>query len=87
MEPLPQSALAPEREVLMAEPPGGQVMGHQRPSTAGSVDVEDAIENFAIGIDTRSSIAFVGPIHLDKEGFKESPLAIGHVCSIGLSVH
>ena len=61
-------------------------MGHQRPSTAPSVDGEDAVDNLPIRIDARSAIAFVGAIYRRKEGFQQRPLGVGHVGGIGLSV-
>lgn len=70
----------------MAQPPGRQIVRHQIPGTARSVDVEDAVENVAIGILARSSVAFVGTIHLRKEGLQERPLGVGQVGRIGLSV-
>jgi len=49
----------------------------KRPVICGSIDVEDAIEDLALGILSGSSVAFIRAIHLGKEGFEERTLGVG----------
>lgn len=62
-------------------------MRHQRPDTSGTSDVEDAVENFAIGIFSRATIASIGAVDGGKERFQSVPLGIRQVGRIAVSVH
>jgi hypothetical protein len=50
MHPLPGAVLAPAPEVLVDNLPRRQVMGHQTPRTAATHDVENAVEDFPLGV-------------------------------------
>ena len=87
MDFLPQSAPAPEREILVTHQPRRQVVRHQRPGTASTSDVENAVKNLAIRILARSPIASIGTIDGREIGFQPFPLGSRQVGRIVLSFH
>jgi hypothetical protein len=58
MNQLPGTVLPPAPEVLVDNLPRRKVMGQQPPGTATPEDIEDRVQNFALGIFLRSAAWF-----------------------------
>lgn len=80
MDPLPMPLFCPQTEVVIAGFPMGQVVRHHSPRSAGTNDVEDAIEN-------ASSRMFAGTSAqsrraLGKKRTNDFPFGIGQAARI-----
>ena len=56
-------------------------MGQQAPGTPTTQDIQDAVEDLARGVLSRSP----APLGLGNIGFDECPFVVGYVCGIGFS--
>ena len=70
MHHLPGAVLAPLPKVVVDDAPGGQVMGQQAPGTAGAEQIEDPVQDLALGVDLRLAAGFglrdLGPDQLPR---------------------
>ena len=64
---------------MIARGMGRQVMGHHLPGASRARDIENAVENSAVGIHPLASVASVGAVCGREEGFEERPFGIGQI--------
>jgi hypothetical protein len=75
MHQLPGAVLAPLLKVMVDDPPRGQIMGQHAPGTATAQQIEDAVEDLALGVFFRSAPGF----RLGHEMFNQVPFFIAEI--------
>lgn len=74
-----ETASAPLAEIVIASGGGRQVVGHEAPYTARPCNIQDTIEDGAIGMLPSSAVASVGAGNLREEFGNRLPLLLGQI--------
>ena len=81
MDVLPDPVLAPDPKVVVHNLPWGKVMRQQTPRTPTPHDIEDRIENFALGV----LLGAPSALGLGHIGLKQRPFLVAQVSRVRFS--
>ncbi len=83
MQPLPGPFALPLREVVIADPPRRQVLGHHAPGYAAADQIEDPVEHATFAVARRAAhLAWTG-----YHRFQYAPFPVGEIAVVAFFFH